>query len=256
MNASNPKNPHVLRIGVLFHGNKIWISEYISLISVGMVLFLLFSMSFLILINEWLILGNNKKIATLSAEKIAMNGLLVQLGAEGKIGAALKNVLGNSVSSSTYYQLVDLVYNNSKTYGYDPFLVLAVMQVESVFKPFALGRYKNFELSGALGLMQLKPETAREIAHHLGIAITSDKDLFRPEINMVIGVAYLTKLISSFKSFKLGLLAYNQGPGVIREYLTGKQRLSMDYYRRVLRSYYNLKKSAEAQMADTLGRSG
>ncbi len=217
MNANKPDNPHALRIGVLFHGNKIWLSEYVSLISVGIVLFLLFTMSFFILFNEWLILGNNKKIAALSAEKITASGLLEQLGAEEKIGAALKNVLGTSISPATYYQLVDLVYNNSKTYGYDPFLVLAVMQVESVFKPFALGRYRNFQLSGALGLMQLKPETAREIAGHLGIVIKSDKDLFKPEINMVIGVAYLTKLISSFKSFKLGLLAYNQGPGVIRE---------------------------------------
>jgi Soluble lytic murein transglycosylase and related regulatory proteins (some contain LysM/invasin domains) len=253
MNASNLKNPHMLRIGVLFHGNKIWLSEYVSLISVGIILFLLFMATFLILFNESLIYINNKKIAALRAEKITMGGLLVQLSAEEKIGAALKNVLGGSISPATYYQLVDLVYNNSKTYGYDPFLVLAVMQVESVFKPFALGKYKNFELSGALGLMQLKPETAREIAHHLGIVIASDRDLFKPEINMVIGVAYLTKLISSFKSFKLGLLAYNQGPAVIKEYLAGSQPLSMDYYTRVLKSYYNLKKSAEEQMADTLG---
>jgi hypothetical protein len=253
MNAGSPKNLHAPRIGILFHGNKIWLSEYVSIIIVGIVLFLLFGASFLILVNESSILGNDKKITRLRSDKIAMSGLLAQLGAEEKIGAALKNVLGNSISPSTYYQLVDLVYNNSTTYGYDPFLVLAVMQVESVFKPFALGRYRNLELSGALGLMQLKPETAREIGRDLGIIITGDKDLFRPEINMVIGVAYLTKLISSFKSFKLGLLAYNQGPGVVKEHLTGKQPLSMKYYQRVLRSYYNLKKSAQAQMADTLG---
>ena len=253
MDANKFDNPHALRIGVLFHGNKIWFSEYVSLISVGIILFLLFAMSFLILFNESLILHNNGKIAALRTEKITMDGLLVKLSAEEKIGAALKNVLGSSISAATYYQLVDLVYNNSTTYGYDPFLVLAVMQVESVFQPLALGRYRNFQLSGALGLMQVKPETAREIAGYLGIVIASDKDLFRPEINMAVGVAYLTKLISSFKSFKLGLLAYNQGPGVIRDYLSGKQPLSMEYYRRVLRSYYNLKKSAEEQMADTLG---
>jgi hypothetical protein len=253
MDVNKFDNPHALRIGVLFHGNKIWISELVSLISVGIVLSLLFAMSFFILFNEWRILGNDRKIAALTTEKITMGGLLVQLGAEEKIGAALKNVLGNSISPTTYYQLVDLVYNNSTTYGYDPFLVLAVMQVESVFQPLALGRYRNLQLSGALGLMQVKPETAKEIAADLGIVLKSDKDLFRPEINMVIGVAYLTKQISSFKSFKLGLLAYNQGPGVVRERLMGNRPLSMEYYKRVLRSYYNLKKSAETQMADTLG---
>lgn len=253
MNSGDPGNPHKRRFGVLFHGRKIWLSEFIGIIFVGMVLLLLFAASFLILVNESRIMRYDREIAKLRAEKTTMGGLLAQLSVEEKIGAALKSALGASISPATYYQLVDLVYTNSKTYGYDPILVLAVMQVESVFKPYALGRYKNLKLSGALGLMQLMPETAREIARRLGIVITSDKDIFKPEINMVIGVAYLTKLISSFKSFKLGLLAYNQGPGVVRERLTAKQPLSMEYYRRVLRSYYNLKKSAETRMADTLG---
>jgi soluble lytic murein transglycosylase-like protein len=252
MNASNFAPARALRIGILFHGNKIWISEYVSLLALACVLVMLFALSFLIFFNESRILFTDKKIAMLRTDAMGMKELLTQLNAKEKIGTALKSVLGSSISSSTYYQLVDLVYNNSKTYGYDPFLVLAVMQVESVFKPLALGRYRNFELSGALGIMQLMPETAREIARDLGITLATDKDLFKPEINMVIGVAYLTKLISSFKSFKLGVLAYNQGPGVIKEYLTGNQPLSINYYTRVLKSYYNLKKSAHIQPGDPL----
>ncbi|HAJ80784.1 MAG TPA: hypothetical protein DCO75_13560 [Fibrobacteres bacterium] len=62
---------------------------------------------------------------------------------------------------------------------------------------------------------------------------------------MAIGVAYLTKLITSFKSFKLGLLAYNQGPSAIKEYLHGNQQLSIDYYNKVLRRYYILKKHVD-----------
>ena len=124
-------------------------------------------------------------------------------------------------------------------------LILAVIQVESVFKPEALGRYKNLKLSGALGLMQLMPETAREIAANLGISIKSDADIFRPDVNLAVGVAYLTKLISSFKSFKLGLLAYNQGPGVIKEQLQGNHPLSIDYYNRVLKKYYALKNAVD-----------
>jgi soluble lytic murein transglycosylase-like protein len=250
MNASNKNFPRAHRIGVVFHGNKIWISEYVSLLGLAAIVLVLFTMSFFVFFNESRILFTDKKIAMLRTDAMGMKELLAQLSAKEKIGAALKGVLGGSIPSSTYYQLVDLVYNNSKTYGYDPFLVLAVMQVESVFQPRALGRYKSLALSGALGLMQLMPETAREIARNLGIVLTSDKDLFKPEINMAIGVAYLTKLITSFKSFKLGVLAYNQGPGVIKDYLTGKQPLSMAYYTRVLASYYRLKKSAFVQPSD------
>jgi soluble lytic murein transglycosylase-like protein len=253
MNASKQYASPAIRLGILFHGNKIWFSEYVSIIGVGIILFFLFAFSFIIFFNESRIFINDNAIAMLKVDRTAMNDLLTQLSVKEKIGTALKSVLGMSISSSTYYQLVDIVYNNSKNYGYDPYLVLAVMQVESYFRPLALGRYKNFELSGALGLMQLKPETAREIARQLGIVLASDEDLFRPEINMVIGVAYLTKLISSFKSFKLGLLAYNQGPGVIKQYLMGNQPLSLDYYTRVLKSYYILKKSSEFRATDTLG---
>jgi soluble lytic murein transglycosylase-like protein len=233
------------RIGIVFHGQKIWISELLSVFFSIVMLIVLFSLSFSILKNESAIHHNNQKCAVLRAEKAKMNLLLVQLAAQERIAQALKSVVGNTIAPVAYYQLVDLVYSNSKTYGYDPLLVLAVMQVESVFKPQALGRYKDKRLSGALGLMQVKPETAREIAHDLGIPIASNTDLFKPEINLAIGVAYLTKLIGAFKSFKLGLLAYNQGPGAIKERLQENQPQSIAYYDRVLKKYYALKKSTE-----------
>ena len=233
------------RIGIVFHGQKIWISELLSIAFAIVMLVMLFSLSFSILKNESAIHHNNQKSAGLRAEKANMALLLVELTEQERIAQALTSVVGTTIAAPVYHQLVDLVYSNSKTYGYDPLLVLAVMQVESVFDPEALGRFKNKRLSGALGLMQVKPETAREIAHYLGIPLSSDADLFKPEINLAIGVAYLTKLIKSFKSFKLGLLAYNQGPGVIKERLQENQPLSIAYYDRVLKKYYALKKSTE-----------
>jgi len=82
--------------------------------------------------------------------------------------------------------------------------------VESKFSAQASGQYKSGSASGAFGLMQLKIETAREIAASLGMRVKNTADLFRPDVNVVLGVAYLTQLISQFRSFKLGLLAYNQ----------------------------------------------
>jgi soluble lytic murein transglycosylase-like protein len=242
---NSPAFSRFRRIGILFHGNKLWISELVSLVFAGIVLCTLFSLSFLILFNESAIHRRDKHIAELKAELTAMDNTISQRIAQERVGAALKSVAGGVLSDRLYYQLVGLVYNNSKTFGYDPLLILAVIQVESVFKPDALGRYKNLKLSGALGLMQLMPETAREIAANLGISIKSDADIFRPDVNLAVGVAYLTKLISSFKSFKLGLLAYNQGPGVIKEQLQGNHPLSIDYYHRVLKKYYALKNAVD-----------
>jgi hypothetical protein len=233
------------RIGIILHGNKIWVSELVSVVFISIILFSLFSLSIAILKNETVIHHNIKKCVELRDEKATLSQLLVQLADQEKIARALRNVVGTTIASPVYCQLVDLVYTNSKTYGYDPLLVLAVIQVESFFEPAALGRFKNKRLSGALGLMQVKPETAREIADNLGIPISGDTDLFKPEINLVIGVAYLTKLIGSFKSFKLGLLAYNQGPGVIKERLHENQPLSIGYYERVLKKYFALKRSVD-----------
>ncbi len=229
----------------MLHGNKIWISELFSLIFVYTTLFLLFSLSIRILLNEYQIYHNSRKCAALMAEKAETERILGRLSIQHKIAAAIKSVVGGSVSPKVFSQLIDHVYNNSKTYGYDPLLVLAVIEVESVFEPLAKGRYKDQRLSGALGLMQVKPETAREVAKDLGMPIPTEADLFKPEVNIVVGIAYLTKCIGTFKSFKLGLLAYNQGPGVIMEHLQERQPLSVEYYKRVLKKYYHLQKSVE-----------
>jgi soluble lytic murein transglycosylase-like protein len=235
----------LLRFGILLHGNKVWFSELFSMVFMSAILIALFSFSFFILLNESIIRNHHKQIMALKAQQYVATDALERLAAQQRIATAINKAVKGSVPALVFYQLVDLVYHNSKTFGYDPLLVLAVIQVESVFQPTARGRFKNLQLSGALGLMQVKPETGREMAEYLGITITTDKDLFRPDINLAVGVAYLTKLISSFKSFKLGLLAYNQGPGVIRERLQANSPLSIEYYNRVLAKYYALKQSVD-----------
>ena len=93
--------------------------------------------------------------------------------------------------------------------------------------------------------MQLKFETAQQVAQQLRLGPLSREDLFKPEINIVLGVAYLTQLVKQFKSFKLGLLAYNQGPSTILSNISNNQQLSVNYYRKVLESYYALKEISE-----------
>lgn len=84
--------------------------------------------------------------------------------------------------------------------GLSPRLVQAVMQVESGYNPKAVSR------KGAMGLMQLMPETAREL--RVG-------DPFDPEQNIRGGTSYLRQLMGRFGSLELALAAYNAGPTAV-----------------------------------------
>ncbi len=100
----------------------------------------------------------------------------------------------------------------SDEYGLDRYLVYSVISVESDFD-------KNAESSaGALGLMQIMPETADWMNSKYSLAI-NDIDLFSPDTNIRIGCCYLSYLTKRFGSTELALIAYNGGEGNVREWL-------------------------------------
>ncbi|MFP6663290.1 MAG: lytic transglycosylase domain-containing protein [Deltaproteobacteria bacterium] len=83
----------------------------------------------------------------------------------------------------------------------DPALVHAVVRAESGFDRFAVSR------KGAQGLMQLMPDTAREV----GV-----KNPFIAEQNLQGGVAYLRRMLDLFAgNTRLALAAYNAGPTAV-----------------------------------------
>ncbi|MBN1306342.1 MAG: lytic transglycosylase domain-containing protein [Chitinispirillaceae bacterium] len=229
------------RFGLLFHGRKIWISELTGMIFVAVFSIALIAFSGRIIHNEYTIHRLTGMITSGKSDRVMLSHFLDELRQRVAIAELLCSIVGKRLSSDLLLELSDIIYRNSSQFGYDPLLLLAVIKVESFFETNALGRYRSGSLSGALGLMQLKPATAREIAMQLNMDLLSEKDLFKPEINVILGVAYLTSMISRFKSFKLGLLAYNQGPGEVSRQLAEKRPLSVKYYQRVLRSYYAYK---------------
>jgi soluble lytic murein transglycosylase-like protein len=246
--VSAARSTSAFRPGLLVHGNKIWISEFLSIFFLSSILITFFTLTLLIVLDEATIRSNDRRILALSNFGGTALSTLAELSSKAKIIDAMRVVLGNRLSAQTYYQLADLVHASSSTFGYDPLLLLAVIDVESQFSAQARGQYKSGTASGAFGLMQLKLETAQEIARSLGITVRSGSDLFRPDVNIPLGVAYLTQLIAQFRSFKLGLLAYNQGPAVIRDQLAAAQPLSNDYYHRVLKRLYRFR-----AITDSLG---
>lgn len=89
-------------------------------------------------------------------------------------------------------------------------LICAVINVESGYDPDAVSR------AGAVGLMQILPATAGEIAQRLGVA---EYDILDPETNIRFGTYYLSILYSMTSNWETALAAYNAGIGNVTGWL-------------------------------------
>ena len=99
-------------------------------------------------------------------------------------------------------------------YGVPRELVFAVIKTESRFDPNALSNV------GAVGLMQLLPSTADEIARKLGI---TEYDLYDADTNVRLGTYYLAYLFrNTGSSWKNAVAAYNCGIGRVKLWLADK----------------------------------
>jgi soluble lytic murein transglycosylase-like protein len=127
--------------------------------------------------------------------------------------------------------LAATLLRTSREHALPPTFVLAVIEVESRFDPFAVSP------RGALGLMQVMPATGAEVARRRGLPWRGPHTLFDPELNVRIGVAYLRELVDRYASVRAALAAYNWGPGQIDARLRGGETLPVHYPTRVLDAY-------------------
>ena len=120
-----------------------------------------------------------------------------------------------------------LIRGHARNYGLDPALVAAVIYQESRFRPDARSP------SGAIGLMQLLPETAKGIALRTGGSRFVVRDLLNPEINVRYGCWYLRHLLRKYDGdVRKALAAYNGGQGNVDRGIEYQE--TRDYVRRVL----------------------
>ncbi len=109
-------------------------------------------------------------------------------------------------------QYRDYVWENSDKYNLDPYLVLAIMKIESRFDPEAVSS------RGASGLMQLMPETANWIATQNNFTLT-ENEVFDPELNIMMGTWYINQLLNQFGDETLAIASYNAGRRNVQRWL-------------------------------------
>ncbi len=98
-----------------------------------------------------------------------------------------------------------IVRAHAHNYDLNPALLAAVIDEESKFRADAKSS------AGAVGLMQLLPDTAKGIAIHTGGSKFVTSDLYDPEINVRYGAWYLHHLLQKYRDERLALAAYNAG---------------------------------------------
>ncbi len=131
-----------------------------------------------------------------------------------------------SLSSRSPRRFERIVRSASDRYGVDPNLVSAMIKVESDFDPRAVSR------KGARGLMQLMPETARE----LGVG-----DIYDPTENINGGVRHLKLLLDRFSgNQRMALAAYNAGATAVERYKGVPPFSETRKYVRLVLRYYRL----------------
>ena len=176
---------------------------------------------------------------------IRLNGpsRLEALAASGTIGREILKVYSviklnrADLGEKHAWKIAKTIARESRNNSLDPMLIVAVIDVESRFRVDAVSEH------GARGLMQIRPEAAREMAQNIGPVVPAvptlePHALHEPTTNIKIGVSYLSYLQKKFKDLNLALTAYNWGPTKTQKSLDEQTEVPQDYALKVLSAYH------------------
>ena len=153
--------------------------------------------------------------------------------------AVIKAAAITTTPSGKPLELNKLIANAGAKHNIDADLLAAVVRAESGNHPNAVSR------TGARGLMQLMPGTARQ----LGV-----KDSFAPDQNINGGTAYLDQLLTRYHdNIAFALAAYNAGPGAVdKHHGVPPYRETRAYVARIISEFNRRKKASAAVLAAAL----
>jgi soluble lytic murein transglycosylase len=141
-----------------------------------------------------------------------------------------------------------ILAGHAQNYDLDPALLAAVVYRESRFDPDAVSE------SGAVGLMQLLPETAKGIAQYTGGTEFRLSDLHDPEINVRYGSFYLRRLLDKYGGdVSLALAAYHAGQGNVDEWIARGEGIAFAETREYVDDVLELRGVYRRAYADELG---
>jgi soluble lytic murein transglycosylase len=140
-----------------------------------------------------------------------------------------------------------IVRGHAHNYDLDPALLAAVIYQESKFKANARSS------SGAIGLMQLLPDTAKGIAVHTGGNAFTVDDLYNPEINVRYGAWYLRHLLTKYGDERTALAAYNAGQDNVDRWRAAGEGIQFSETRAYVKRVEDLKKIYRDAYAKQLG---
>lgn len=103
--------------------------------------------------------------------------------------------------------LTEAVYFESLAANADPLMIASIVASESSFQSRVVSHV------GAVGLMQLRPFVARDVAERRQVAWNGMETLYAPDVNVRLGVLYFNELVERFDGdVRTALTAYNYGP--------------------------------------------
>ena len=106
----------------------------------------------------------------------------------------------------------------------DPAWVAAEIRAESVFDPRARSP------ANARGLMQLLPGTGADVARWQGLPWGGADSLYDPETNIVLGTAYLRRLLDKYGTPYQTMAAYNAGPAPVARWTAQRPAMDPDFW--------------------------
>ncbi|MFN7729479.1 MAG: transglycosylase SLT domain-containing protein [Bdellovibrio sp.] len=119
----------------------------------------------------------------------------------------------------------DIVTKATTEFGVASHLVWGIMKAESAYKRDVISPV------GAIGLMQIMPNTGNKLAEILRVKSFTPQSLFQPEVSVRLGTKYLQRLMKQFdQNFALTAAGYNAGPHRVRGWLSSFGQLDLDEF--------------------------